>query len=64
MPVRDQLPTSCWLPGEWVSDPHSIPLTASARGPFKVVVGMYRGDTGMRLGRSDAEGDSVTLSVP
>ena len=64
MPVRDQLPTSCWLPGEYISDPHSIPLAAGARGPFKVEVGLYRGDTGVRLPRSDAPGDSVTLEVP
>jgi hypothetical protein len=64
MPVRDQLPTSCWLPGEYVSDPYSIPVTAGARGPFRVVVGMYRGETGARLERSDAQGDSITLAVP
>jgi len=64
MPVRDQLPTSCWQPGEYVGDPYSVPLAAGAHGPFKVVVGLYRGDTGARLSRSDAPGDSVTLDVP
>jgi hypothetical protein len=64
MPVHDQLPTSCWLPGEYVSDPHSVPLAAGARGPFKVEVGLYRGESGARLPRSDAQGDSVTLEVP
>jgi hypothetical protein len=64
MPVRDQSPTSCWLPGEYVSDPYFIPLAADARRPFKLVVGMYRVDTGERLSRSDAQGDSATLTVP
>ena len=64
MPVHDQLPTSCWLPGEYISDTHSIPLAAGVRGPLKVQVGLYRGDTGLRLSRSDAPGDSVTLEVP
>ncbi len=64
MPVNDQLPTSCWLPGEYISDPHSIPLAVGVHGPFKVQVGLYRGDTGVRLSRSDAQGDSITLEVP
>ena len=64
MPVRDQLPTSCWLPGEYVSDPYSISLADGARGPFKVEIGLYRSDSGARLPRSDAQGDRVTLIVP
>lgn len=64
MPVRDQLPTTCWMPGEYVSDPYSISLAADARGPFKVELGLYRGDTGARLPRSDAQGESITLAVP
>jgi hypothetical protein len=64
MPAHDQSPTSCWLPGEYVSDPYVIPLAAEAREPFEVMVGLYRSDTGTRLSRSDAEGDSLTLSIP
>jgi hypothetical protein len=64
MPLRNQSPTSCWVPGEYVSDPYSIPWSANARGPFTVEVGLYRGDTGARLPRSDAQGDRVTLNVP
>jgi hypothetical protein len=64
MPLRDQLPTSCWVPGEYVSDPYVIPLVAGAREPLAINVGLYRGDTGARLPRSDAQGDSVTLTVP
>jgi hypothetical protein len=64
MPVRDQLPTSCWLPGEYVTDPYSITIAPDAAGPFTIEVGMYRADTGARLPRSDAQGDSVTLNAP
>jgi hypothetical protein len=64
MPVRDQLPTSCWLPGEYVNDPYSISLADGARGPFTVEIGLYRSDSGARLPRSDAQGDRVTLIVP
>ncbi len=64
MPVRDQSPTSCWTVGEYVVDPYSIPIAAGAPGPFKIVVGLYRADTGTRLPRSDAQGDSVTLNGP
>ena len=64
MPVRDQSPTSCWLPGEYVSDPYSISIAAGARGPFEVELGLYRGDTDARLPRSDAQGESITLAVP
>jgi hypothetical protein len=64
MPVRDQSPTSCWIPGEYVADPYSIPIAAGAQNPFKIVVGLYRSDTSTRLLRSDAPGDSVTLSGP
>ncbi len=64
MPVHDQLPTSCWQPGGYVSDPYSSPLVAGAREPLTVEVGWSRGDTGVRLLRSDAQGDSVTLLVP
>jgi hypothetical protein len=64
MPVRDQSPTSCWQSGEFVSDPYSIPLPANSRGPFTLEIGLYRGETGTRLPRTDAQGDRVTLTVP
>ena len=64
MPVRDQSPTSCWIAGEYVADPYSIPIASGAPGPFKIEVGLYRADTGTRLPRSDAPGDSVTLNGP
>jgi hypothetical protein len=64
MPLHDQLPTSCWLPGEYITDPYSISITPGASGPFAIEVGLYRADTGMRLPRSDAQGDGVILNAP
>ena len=64
MPQHDQLPTSCWTAGEFVSDPYIVPLAEGAQPPFNVEVGLYRGDTGARLPRSDTQGSSVTLAVP
>ncbi len=64
MPVRDRLATSCWQPGEYVGDPYTIQLPARAGGPFTIEVGLYRGDTGVRLMRSDAQGDRVVLEAP
>jgi len=63
MPVRDQLPTSCWQPGEFVVDPYSIPLPASVQGPLSIEIGLYRLDTAERLGLDDGSGTSVTLTV-
>jgi hypothetical protein len=64
MPVHDQLPTSCWVAGEYVRDPYAVQLPAGAPGPYAIEIGLYRADTGARLLRSDAQGDSVTLAVP
>jgi hypothetical protein len=64
MPVRNQLPTSCWISGEYVADPYSISIPPDVPEPLKIVVGLYRADTGTRLPRSDAQGDSISLSVP
>jgi len=64
MPVRDQLPTSCWQPGEFVADPYTIALPPDARGSFSIEVGLYRLDTSERLPLDDAAGTSVRLEVP
>jgi hypothetical protein len=64
MPRRNQLPTSCWQPGEYVSDPYSIPIAEGARGPFTVEVGLYRLETGERLPLTAGSGTSVRLIVP
>jgi hypothetical protein len=64
MPVNNQLPTSCWEPGEYVSDPYTIALADGARGPFTIEVGAYRLEPGDRLPLDDRAGTSVRLQVP
>jgi hypothetical protein len=41
-PQNWALPTSCWRPGQVVSDPHDIPIAADARpGSYLLLVGLY-----------------------
>ncbi len=64
MPVHDQLPTSCWQPGEYVTDPYAIQLKANAPRPLTIEVGLYRLENGTRLLLDDGSGTSVRLQVP
>ena len=64
MPVNNQSPTSCWQPGEYVSDPYTLKLSEGARGPFTIEVGLYRLETGERLTLSGGAATSVRLQVP
>jgi hypothetical protein len=50
MPVQNELPTTCWQPGEFVTDPYDIPIASDAPpGLYKLEVGMYYLPTGERL---------------
>ena len=50
MPVRNQLPTTCWQPGEFVTDPYKISVASDAPpGVYTLEVGMYYLPTGERL---------------
>ena len=62
MPVHDQLPTSCWQPGEQVTDQYTVALPARGPRPASIEIGLYRLDTGQRLKRADGVG--TTWSVP
>lgn len=64
MPLNNQSPTSCWQPGEYVSDPYKLTLSEDARGPFSIEVGLYRLETGERLTLSGGAATSVRLQVP
>jgi hypothetical protein len=64
MPQHDQLPTSCWQPGEYVSDPYTLHLPDGARDPLTIEVGLYRLETGERLSLDDGLDTSVRLKVP
>ena len=64
MPVHDQLPTSCWQPGEFVTDPYTISVSAEARAPLSLEVGLYQTGTHNRLSLDDGSGTAVALKVP
>ena len=50
MPVRGNLPTTCWQPGEYVVDEYDIAVAAAAPpGQYWVEVGLYWLQTGERL---------------
>ncbi|MBI3762718.1 MAG: glycosyltransferase family 39 protein [Chloroflexi bacterium] len=57
-------PTSDWKPGEQVPDNHGILLPAALPpGEYRVIVGLYRLDDGVRLSVSPGGGDSLFLSL-
>jgi len=64
MPVRAELPTSCWQPGEIVADPYTVPLPIDAPRPLALEVGLYRLDTGERLSLDGGSGTSLRVSLP
>ncbi len=50
MPVKNSLLTTCWQPGEFVTDSYDIPLDPDASpGEYTLQVGMYYLPTGERL---------------
>lgn len=50
LPQARQAPTTCWLPGEIVPDPHRLALPAHiAAGAYELITGLYRYETGERL---------------
>jgi uncharacterized membrane protein len=57
-------PTTSWMPGEYVTDRHQVPLPSDLpAGRYNVVVGLYRLDTGARLSvqGDGAQGDQIVL---
>lgn len=67
MPQQNALPTTCWQPGEFVSDFHPIQLPSDVPpGEYTLRAGMYYLPTGDRLPitvASDSPGDSLTLTT-
>jgi hypothetical protein len=62
-PGRETYPTDFWLPGEIVLDTFqfTVPDDAPA-GEYTLTTGFYKLETGQRLGRSDGQGDTATVS--
>jgi len=56
-PGKGEHPTSLWLAGEFIQDPHELVVPPDApAGPYEVVVGMYLWDTGERRNVIDEDG--------
>ena len=50
MPLRDTVPTTCWIPGEIIADPYDIPISPEAtEGDYVLETGFYSLATGERL---------------
>jgi hypothetical protein len=64
MPVHDQLLTSCWLPGEQVTDPYLLALPADGSQPASLEIGLYQLNTGERLARDDGAGTTWSIKIP
>ena len=61
-PVAGTYPTSLWMTGEVVVDPHEFSIRADAApGAHRLEVGLYVAETGDRLAIAGGPGDSVFL---
>jgi hypothetical protein len=49
-PAGGRFPTTSWLPGEYLTDPHRVAIAADApAGRYRLVIGLYDPATGRRL---------------
>ena len=48
-PLNGDYPTSWWAVGETIVDPHALDLSQLPGGEYRLLVGLYRLDTGERL---------------
>jgi hypothetical protein len=67
VPGQGTLPTTSWLEGEVITDPHEVPMPSDVTaGTYTIIVGMYDASTAQRLPVFDAGGhllgDHVKLS--
>lgn len=53
VPVNELRPTQSWLPGEEIVDRHGLWVPQDARGPLRLVVGLYDAERGTRLTLTD-----------
>jgi hypothetical protein len=60
MPRNDAFPTTHWLAGRVVDDPHAILLPQDlSPGPYRVAVGLYYWQTGERLTIRRLDGEAI-----
>jgi hypothetical protein len=62
-PQAGAAPTTTWLPGEILTDPHTLPLPGQLpAGDYRLITGMYEPATGRRMSISTG-GDFVDLGT-
>ncbi|MEA3408669.1 MAG: glycosyltransferase family 39 protein, partial [Chloroflexota bacterium] len=60
VPKKGDAPTTSWLRGEIIEDGYAIPVQESAPpGIYRVAVGMYDSETGLRLPCTNDEGEPL-----
>ncbi len=57
-PKNGTAPTDSWAVGEYVVDEHLLDLPPTLAGEYRLIVGMYRPDTGERLPINTADGET------
>ena len=68
LPWQGALPTTAWVPGEYVRDAYEVAVPAEVQGqPLRLEIGWYRAETGERLRVLDPQGqandDRITLEL-
>ncbi|MHB9031520.1 MAG: ArnT family glycosyltransferase [Anaerolineae bacterium] len=66
-PLEGEYPTSFWVQGDWLTDPHQVLVNANLpAGTYRLVVGLYDPESGQRLQVIGSDGqpksDSITLT--
>jgi Protein O-mannosyl-transferase TMEM260-like len=57
VPHAGALPTSEWLPGEYVADLYTLAVPSDVKaGDYRIEIGMYSPETGVRAAALDAQG--------
>jgi len=60
LPGNGVLPTTGWLPGEFIMDAHQVPVQPDAPpGQYVIEIGMYQAETGQRLPIINRKGQVV-----
>jgi hypothetical protein len=55
-PGGELLPTGIWRAGDWVTSTHRLRLIGLSDGEYRLAIGLYRPESGERLGVRDAAG--------
>jgi 4-amino-4-deoxy-L-arabinose transferase-like glycosyltransferase len=63
-PVNGDYPTSLWQSEDWIDDSRLLPLPPDlAPGEYRIIVGWYDPNSGVRVPRLDGNGDAAEFTV-